>query len=234
MAKLERGVPLVEGIIERLAPGGSNPGKGHSGKGHSGKGAVKSNSGKGNSAHTAAPTARVAPRVKGAPPGALNRIEDQLGVELPPTLRRYLEFDFSFDSFGKRWEGRGRFGKLGAPHARVTSVRKMAEAMTELGWTACRLRGRVVRLPNLPGEPWNALYLGEARSDGELVILGFINDETTVMPYVRYTAFDLYLVEQSGLTELSDSMRLDDIESHLVVNPELGNLVPDEDYDASF
>jgi hypothetical protein len=195
MAKVERGVPLVERIIERLEP------------------------------HV---------KVRGASAGALNRLEDQLGVELPPTVRRFLEFDFKFDSFGKRWRGRGRFGEPGAPRARVTSVRKMAEAMTELGWTSCRLRGRVVRLPNLPRDPWNALYLGEARSDGELMILGLVNDETTVMPFFRYTAFDLYLVEQSGLTDLSESMRMDDLESHLVVNPELASLSADEALDGTF
>lgn len=193
--KVERGVSLVERIIERIEP------------------------------HV---------RVRGATASALNRLEDQLGVELPPTLQRFLEFDFKFASFGKRWRGRGRFGEPGAPHARITSIGKLAEAMTELGWTSARLRGRLVRLPNLPDDPWNALYLREARNDGELAILGFVNDETTVMPFFRYTAFDLYLVEQSGLTELSDAMRLDDLESHLAVNPELGNFVPDDALDASF
>ena len=43
----------------------------------------------------------------------------------------------------------------------------LAEAMTEFGWTASRLRKRVIRLPNLPGQAWNCLYLGEARRDGE-------------------------------------------------------------------
>ncbi len=124
MAKLERGVPLVEGIIERLDPGAG--GKGHSAKGNSGKGS----SDKGNSVSAAhaerAKGARKGP-FKGAAPGSLNKIEDQLGVELPPTLRRFLEFDFTFESFGKRWEGRGRFGKPAVPRARITSVRKMAE-----------------------------------------------------------------------------------------------------------
>jgi hypothetical protein len=203
MAKVERGVPLVDRIIERLEP------RVRAGK--KGKGAVV-----------------------GARDGSLNRLESQLGVELPRTLRRFLQFDFKFDSFGERWRGRGRFGEPAAPHARITTVRKIAEGMTELGWSSSRLRGRLVRLPNLPGEPWNALYLGEARSDGELCILGFVNDETSVIPYVRYTAFDLYLVEQSGLVNLSDSQRLDDFESHLAVNPELGTLAPDDEYDAAF
>jgi hypothetical protein len=196
MAKVERGVPLVERIIERLAP------------------------------HV---------KVRGAPPGVLDALESTLMVELPPTLRCFLEFDFTFDSFGKRWQGRGRFGSRRADRGpRISSVRKLAEAMTELGCTTTRVRRRVIRLPNLPGEPWNCIYLGEARRDGELPILGLVNDETTVMPFVRYTAFDLYLVEQSGLVDLTEATRLDDVESMLALNPELGPLVPDEDYDPGF
>ncbi|MSP24033.1 MAG: SMI1/KNR4 family protein [Myxococcales bacterium] len=189
MAKIERGVALVERIIERIAPYVT---------------------------------------VTGASSSALDRLESQLMVELPPTLRRFLEFDFGFASFGKRWRGRGRFGMGPAPRARASSLRRLAAAMTDEGWTSSRLRRRVVRLPNLPGEPWNCLYLGEARADGELPILGLVNDETTVMPYFRYSAFDLYLVEQSGLVALRDSLRLDDVESHLVHNPDLSSVVPDE------
>ncbi|MEM9696294.1 MAG: SMI1/KNR4 family protein, partial [Myxococcota bacterium] len=122
------------------------------------------------------------------------------------------------------------FGKAAAaPRPKVTSVRKIAEAMTEEGWTHSRMRTRLIRLPNLPNEPWNALYLGEARRDGELPILGFVNDETHVIPYLHYTAFDLYLVEQSGLLELTENQRLDDREAFLSVNPELAYLVADED-----
>ena len=70
MAKVERGVPLVERIIERIAP------------------------------HVDVP---------GATPRALDALESRLMVELPPTLRRYLEFDFTFAAFGNRWRGRGRW-----------------------------------------------------------------------------------------------------------------------------
>jgi hypothetical protein len=156
-------------------------------------------------------------------------------VELPETLRRYLEFDFTFAAFGNRWRGRGRFGRDPSdPRPRQTSIAKLAEAMTELGWTAARVRRRVIRLPNLPGEPWNCLYLGEPRRDGELPILGLVNDETNVAPFLRYTAFDLYLVEQSGLVSLSDAQRLEDLDSTLSLNRDLQPLVPDDDYDAAF
>jgi len=189
MATLERGIPLVDRIIERIAP------------------------------HVS---------LDGAASEALDALESRLMVELPPTLRRYLEFDFTFDGFGRHWWGRHRFGRdRHNPKPRITSVRKLAPAMTEMGWSPMRLRHRLVRLPNLPGHPWNALYLGEARRDGELPILGLVADETHVMVFIRYTAFDLYLVEQSGLVELTDATRLDDLESHLAHNPELTALVPD-------
>jgi hypothetical protein len=186
--QVERGIPLVERIIEQVAP---------------------------------------YCRVEGASAGALDSLEDQLMVEIPPTLRRYLEFDFTFAAFGSPWLGKHRFGTdRAAPRPKLTSVRKMAEAMTELGWTNSPARRRVIRLPNLPGEPWNCLYLGEARRDGELPILGLVNDETTVVAFVRYTSFDLYLVEQSGLLDLRDNERLDDVESFIPMNPELSAMVP--------
>jgi hypothetical protein len=194
--KVERGVPLVERIIERVRP------------------------------HV---------KVRGASASQLDELESKLMVELPPTLRRYLEFDFGFDSFGTKWRGRGRFGS--SPQniqPRVTSVNKLAEAMTDLGWTPTRLKNRVIRLPNLPDHPWNCLYLGEPRRDGELPILGMVNDETNVVVFLRYTAFDLYLVEQSGLMELTDATRLDDVESMLVLNRELRALVPDEEPEPAF
>lgn len=195
--KVERGLPLVEGIIERVRP------------------------------HV---------KTVGATAKQLDELESKLMVELPPTLRRYLEFDFTFASFGTRWQGRRRFGQDPTrPSPRITSVTKMAEAMTELGWTATRLKHRVIRLPNLPLHPWNCLYLGEARRDGELPILGMVHDETNVVSFLRYTAFDLYLVEQSGLVEqLPESIRLDDVESMLALNPELTNLVPEEDTEPAF
>ena len=108
-------------------------------------------------------------------------------------------------------------------------ARYLAPAMTEMGWTDTRLRRRMVRLPNLPADPWNALYLGEARQDGELPILGLVADETNVAGFLRYTAFDLYLVEQSGLVTLADDARLDDLETILSLNPELTSLVPSEE-----
>jgi hypothetical protein len=189
MQVVERGIPLVERIIERVAP------------------------------HV---------ETIGASRQALDALESRLMVELPPTLRRYLEFDFTFRGFGTRWHGKHRFGRdAESPNPKITSLRKLAEAMTELGWTNTAARRRVIRLPNLPGEPWNCLYLGEARRDGELPIIGLVNDETNVVPFVRYTAFDLYLVEQSGLLDLTEAQRLDDVESFFPHNPELTGMVPE-------
>ena len=189
--KIERGVPLVESVIERVTP------------------------------HV---------KTTGAGPAALDALESKLMVELPATLRRWLEFDFTFKGFGTRWVGKARFGKdADDPHPRVTSIHKMAEAMTELGWTSSRVRRKVIRLPNLPGEPWNCLYLGEARRDGELPILGLVNDETNVVAFLRYTSFDSYLVDQSGVLAITDRDRLDDLDAMLSLNPELSALVPDDD-----
>lgn len=177
---------------------------------------------------------RLEPHIEcdGATPAQLDALESILMVELPPTLRRFLEFDFTFRSFGSRWRGKHRFGPAPSrPKPKVTSIQKMAEAMTEQGWTHSRVRTPIIRLPNLPDHPWNGLYLGEPRRDGELPILGFVNDETNVIPYVRYTAFDLYLVEQAGLATLTDAMRLDDIEAFLSINPELRLLVTEDEHD---
>ena len=196
MAKVERGVPLVERIIERLEP------------------------------HVS---------VVGATAAALDAVESRLMVELPATLRRFLQFDFAFESFGSRWKGCHRFGRDPRhPRPRVTSVRRLAPAMTEFGWTDVRLRQKVVRLPNLPGHPWNALYLGEARPDGELPILGLVADETHVGVFIHYTAFDLYLLEQSGLAELTEATRLDDLETSVALNTELAALAPEEEAEPSF
>ena len=160
--------------------------------------------------------------VVGASTAALDALESKLMVELPPSLRTFLAWDFTFDSLGKRFKGTHRFGTdARAPRPRITSVRKLAEARTDLGWTDSRVRGRVVRLPNVPRQPWNALYLGEARRDGELVILGLDNDETNVRVFPRYTAFDLFICDQSGLAHLTEHQRLDDLESHVATNPEL-------------
>jgi len=159
----------------------------------------------------------------GASAMALDKLESRLMVELPPSLRTFLQFDFTFATLGKKFQGKARFGDDPAsPRPRMTSVRKLAEAKTELGWTDSRIKCKVVRLPNLSGQPWNALYLGEARRDGELVILGLENEDTLVRVYPRYTAFDLYLCEQAGLHRLNESQRLDDLESHVALNPELG------------
>jgi hypothetical protein len=160
--------------------------------------------------------------VVGASPAALDALESKLMVELPPTLRTFLAYDFTFASFGKRFKGRHRFGAdPRAPSPKMTSVRKLAEAMVELGWTDSRIRGKVVRLPNKAGQPWNALHLGEARRDGELVILGLEAEETNVRVFPRYTGFDLYLAHQLGLARFTDSQLLDDLESHVAHNPEL-------------
>lgn len=194
--KVERGIPLVERIIERVRP------------------------------HV---------KTVGATSQQLDALESRLMVELPPTLRCFLEFDFTFKSFGTRWRGRGRFGSDPRnPQPRITSIHKMAEAMTELGWTSTRLKHRVIRLPNLPEHPWNCLYLGEARRDGELPILGLVHDETNVVTFLRYTSFDLFLVEQSGLADLPDGIRLDDVETMLALNRELSNMVPDEEPEPAF
>lgn len=171
----------------------------------------------------------------GASQAALDKLESKLMVELPPTLRAFLQFDFTFASLGKRFEGRHRFGDdPRAPSPKITSVRKLAEAKTDLGWTESRIRAKVVRLPNLPGQPWNALYLGEARRDGELVILGIDNEETNVRVFPRYTAFDLYLVDQCGLATLTENQRLDDLESHIFMNPELATAEEEEETETDF
>lgn len=173
--------------------------------------------------------------VVGASQAALDALESKLMVELPPTLRSFLAFDFTFDSLGKRFKGKHRFGTdPRAPRPRITSVRKLAEAMVELGWTDSRLRGKVVRLPNQSNHPWNALYLGEARRDGELLILGLDNEETNVRVFPRYTAFDLYIAEQAGLFHFTDSQRNDDLESHIALNPELGSTDEEEEIDQDY
>jgi hypothetical protein len=172
---------------------------------------------------------------EGASAAALDALESKLMVELPPSLRAFLGFDFTFATLGKRFKGRHRFGAdPRAPRPKITSVRKLAEAMTDLGWTDSRIKGKVVRLPNLPGQPWNALYLGEARRDGELVILGLENEDTNVRVFPRYTAFDLYLVEQAGLAKLTDGQRIEDLESHLALNPELATGEEEEESETEF
>ncbi|HZF51920.1 MAG TPA: SMI1/KNR4 family protein [Polyangiaceae bacterium] len=171
----------------------------------------------------------------GASAPALDALESKLMVELPPSLRAFLTFDYTFATLGKRFKGRHRFGTdPRAPRPKITSVRKLSEAMTDLGWTDSRIKGKVVRLPNLPGHPWNALYLGEARRDGELVILGLENEDTNVRVFPRYTAFDLYLVDQAGLTKLNEGQRLDDLESHLALNPELATGEEEEESETDF
>jgi hypothetical protein len=172
---------------------------------------------------------------EGASAAALDALESKLMVELPPSLRAFLGFDFTFATLGKRFKGRHRFGAdPRAPRPKITSVRKLAEAMTDLGWTDSRIKGKVVRLPNLPGQPWNALYLGEARRDGELVILGLENEDTNVRVFPRYTAFDLYLVDQAGLAKLTDGQRIEDLESHLALNPELATGEEEEESETEF
>jgi len=183
--------------------------------------------------------ARVAKRGGEQPVGAgrtaLDALESKLMVELPPTLRAFLSFDFTFASFGKGWHGKGRFGtNPQQPRPRLTSVRKLAESRTDLGWTDSRIRTKLVRLPNRPRHPWNVLYLGEARRDGELLILGIDHEDTLVRFWPRYTAFDLYLAEQAGLVDLPESARLEDLESHIALNPELATGEESEDGDGDY
>ena len=174
-------------------------------------------------------------RPVGAARGALDTLESKLMVELPPTLRAFLSFDYSFSSFGPNWHGRGRFGSSAqAPRPRLTSVRKLAESRTELGWTDSRIRTKLVRLPNRPRHPWNALYLGEARRDGELLILGIDHEDTLVRFWPRYTAFDLFLAEQAGVIDLSEGQRLEDLESHVALNPELSSGDDGDDGDGDY
>jgi hypothetical protein len=176
-----------------------------------------------------------APEVVGASAMALDKLESKLMVELPPSLRTFLQYDYTFASLGKKFHGRGRFGEDPAsPRPKMTSLRKLAEAKTELGWTDSRIKGKVVRLPNLAGHPWNALYLGEARRDGELLILGLDNEDTLVHVYPRYTAFDLYLCDQAGLARLTESQRLEDLESHVALNPELGSGEEEEEAESDY
>ncbi len=171
----------------------------------------------------------------GASPAALDKLESKLMVELPPSLRTFLQFDYTFASLGKKFQGRGRFGEdPKAPKPRMTSIRKLAEAKTDLGWTDSRIKAKLVRLPNLGGQPWNALYLGEARRDGELPILGIDNEDTNVRVFPRYTAFDLYLCDQSGLLRMTDAQRLEDLESHIAINPELGSGEEEEEGDSDY
>ena len=173
--------------------------------------------------------------VTGATRATLDALESKLMVELPPTLRAFLEFDFTFASFGDRWKGTARFGPdARTPRPRITSVRKLAEAKTDLGWTDSRIKGKVIRLPSLPKQPWNALYLGEARRDGELCILGLDNEDTNVRVYARYTAFDLYLIDQCRIARLTESQRLEDLESHVALNPELNPHEEDDDGEGDY
>src|SRR6185436_10101487 len=80
---------------------------------------------------------------------ALDQLESKLMVELPPSLRTFLEFDFTFASLGKRFQGKHRFGTDPAsPKPKIASVRRLAEAQPDLGWTDARLKGTVVRLLN--------------------------------------------------------------------------------------
>ena len=75
-------------------------------------------------------------------------------VELPPSLRTFLAFDFTFASLGKRSAGRPASARIRARRSpRMTSVRKLAEAKTDLGWTDSRIRAKVVRLPEPAGPP---------------------------------------------------------------------------------
>lgn len=170
----------------------------------------------------------------GASSKALDSLESRLLVEIPPTLRAFLSFDFTFATL-EGFHGRARFGaNPQAPKPKLTSVRKLAEARTDLGWTDSHLRTKLIRLPNKPRRPWNVLYLGEARRDGELVILGVDHEDTLVRFWPRYTAFDLYIAEQSGIIDLTESQRLEDLDSHIALNPELATDSDDSDGDSDY
>src|SRR4051812_1559215 len=74
--------------------------------------------------------------VAGAGASALDALESRLMVELPPSLRTYLSWDYTFASFHPRFKGKHRFGTdPKSPRPRITSARKLAEAKTDLGWT---------------------------------------------------------------------------------------------------
>ncbi len=168
--------------------------------------------------------------VVGASKTALDALESKLMVELPPTLREFLAFDFTFASLGKGFHGQRRFGtSASAPRPKLTSVRKLAEARTEFGFTDSRIRTKLVRLPNRAGRAWHSLYLGEARRDGELLILGIDHEDTLVRFWPAYTAFDLYLAEQAKIIDLTEHQRLEDLESHVALNPELSAGESDDD-----
>lgn len=178
---------------------------------------------------------RGAEQPSGAGRAALDALESKLMVEIPPTLRAFLSWDFTFASLGKGFHGKGRFGtNPQAPRPRFTSPRKLAESKTEFGFTDSRIRTKLVRMPNRPRHPWNALYLGEARRDGELLILGIDHEDTLVRFWPRYTAFDLYLAEQAGLVDLPESARLEDLETHIALNPELSTGDDQDDGDGDY
>lgn len=208
MPTIERGLPLVNHVISVLKARAAKKGAG----------------------------SVVSPAVSpvGASAKALDSLESRLLVELPPTLRAFLGFDFTFSTL-EGFHGRGRFGSNPqAPKPKLTSVRKLAEARTDLGWTDSHIRTKLVRLPNKPRRPWNVLYLGEARRDGELLILGVDHEDTLVRFWPRYTAFDLYIAEQSGIIDLTESQRLEDLDSHIALNPELATDSDDSDGDSDY
>ena len=88
--------------------------------------------------------------VVGASSMALDKLESKLMVELPPSLRTFLQFDFTFASLGPKFHARARFGQNPeSPRPRISSVRKLAEAKTDLGWTESRIKGTVSSKPLL-------------------------------------------------------------------------------------
>ena len=63
---------------------------------------------------------------------------------------------------------------------------------------------------------------------------GLDNEDTLVRVYPRYTAFDLYLCEASGLFELSEAQRLRGLESHVALNPELRPVEDEEEVEPEY
>ena len=58
--------------------------------------------------------------------------------------------------------------------------------------------------------------------------------DTVVRVYPRYTSFAVYLADQCGLADLTEGQRLDDLDSHLAVNPELAGEEEEDDGESDY